>query len=86
MIVKIVLLIALLQLLRITGKPILCSGIYAGLILVMGLFMGMPFSDVLLSAAIGFALSTVYFYLLNMFSESGFYWPILIVGLLVGLV
>ena len=82
---KIILLLALLQLLRITGKPIVCSGIYAGLILIMGFFMGNPFFDVLLSTAIGFVLSTVYFYLLHLFSESGFYWLILVVGLAVGL-
>ena len=86
MIVKIILLLALLQLLRITGKPIVCSGIYAGLILIMGFFMGMPLSDVLLSTSIGLVLSTIYFYLLHMFSESGFYWLILIGGLIVGLV
>ena len=86
MIVKILLLLGLLQLLRVTGKPIYCSGIYAGLILIFGLLVGNPFLTVLLSTAIGFALSTIYFYLLHMFSESGFYWLILIVGLLIGLV
>lgn len=86
MIVKIILLLALLQLLRITGKSIVCSGIYAGLILIMGFFMGMPLSDVLLSTSIGLVLSTIYFYLLHMFSESGFYWLNLIGGLIVGLV
>jgi hypothetical protein len=86
MIVKIILLLGLLQLLRVTGKPIYCSGIYAGIILIFGLLTGNPFLAVLLSTAIGFALSTAYFYLLHMFSESGFYWLILIVGLFIGLV
>jgi hypothetical protein len=84
--VKILLLLGLLQLLRVTGKPIYCSGIYAGFILIFGLLTGIPFITVLLTTAIGFALSTVYFYLLHMFSESWFYWLILIVGLLIGLI
>jgi hypothetical protein len=86
MIVKILLLLGLLQLLRVTGKPIYCSGIYAGFILIFGLFLGSPFLNVLLFAAIGFVLSTIYFYLLHMFSDSWFYWLILIVGLSIGLV
>jgi hypothetical protein len=86
MIVKILLLLGLLQLLRVTGKPIYCSGIYAGFILIFGLFLGNPFLNVLLFAAIGFVLSTIYFYLLHMFSDSWFYWLILIVGLSIGLV
>jgi hypothetical protein len=86
MIVKILLLLGLLQLLRVTGKPIYCSGIYAGFILIFGLFLGNPFLNVLLFAAIGFVLSTIYFYLLHMFSDSWFYWLILIVGLLIGVI
>ena len=86
MIVKIILLLGLLQLLRVTGKPFYCSGIYAGIIFIFGLLTGNPFIAVLFSIAIGFALSTVYFYLLHMFSESGFYWLILIVGFLIGLI
>ena len=84
--IKIVILLGLLQLLRVTGKPILCSSIYAVLIFIFGLLFGGPFTDVLLFTAIGFILSTVYFYLLDMFSDSGFYWLILIVGLLIGLI
>ena len=83
---KIIILLALLQLLRITGKPIVCSGIYAALVFLMGFFMNNPLFDVLLFTAIGFVLSTVYFYLLHMFSESVFYWLILVVGLVIGLV
>ena len=86
MIVKILLLLGLLQLLRVTGKPIYCSGIYAGFILIFGLFLGNPLLNVLLFAAIGFVLSTIYFYLLHMFSDSWFYWLILIEGLSIGLV
>lgn len=82
MIVKIILLLGLLQLLKVTGKPIYCSGIYAGFIIIFGLFSGNPFITVLLSTTIGFTLSTVYFYLLHMLGESGFYWLILIVGLI----
>lgn len=86
MIVKILLLLGLLQLLRVTGKPIYCSIIYALFILIFSLLIGNPLIHALLITAISFALSTVYFYLLHMFSESIFYWPILIVGLLIGLI
>ena len=86
MIVKILLLLGLLQLLRVTGKPIHCSSIYAGFILISGFFLGNPFLTILFYATIGFALSTIYFYLLHTFSDSWFYWLILIVGLFIGVI
>jgi len=84
--INIIILIALLQLLRVTGKPLYCSAIYAVLIFIFGLVFGDSITAVLISTAIGFALSTAYFNLLDMFSDSGFYWLILIVGLFIGLI
>ena len=84
--IKIVILIALLKLLDITGKPLLCSGIYTGMILAFSTVTGGPFLAVIISTVLGFVLSTAYFALLDYFNESGYYWIIMIVGLLIGLV
>jgi len=84
--IKIIILVALLQLLRVTGKPIYCSAIYTGIIFIFGIFFGESVTAVLFSTALGFALSTAYFYLLDMYSDSGYYWVILIVGLLIGFI
>lgn len=86
MIPKVILLIGLLKLLDVSGKPLLYSGIYAGIVFCLGLFFGAPFLSVLMSTGIVFGLSTAYFFLLNHFSESGYYWVILVIGLLIGLV
>jgi hypothetical protein len=83
---KIVILVALLQLLKVTGKPFYCSVIYAAILFLFGFIFGESITDTLLAAAIGFVLSTAYFYLLHTFSDSGFYWFILIFGLLIGLI
>lgn len=84
--IKIIILVALLQILRVTGKPIYCSAIYASIIFIFSLILGESITAVLLGTTIGFVLSTVYFYLLDRFNDSGFYWPILIVGLFIGLI
>ena len=83
---KMIFLLGLLKLLAMSGKPFLCSGLYAGFILVFKLLAGSTFDAVIIPTVIGFALSTVYFLLLNYFHESWLYWLILVVGLLIGLV
>jgi len=50
MIVKIILLLGLLQLLRVTGKLIYCSGIYAGFIIIFGVLKSGDNSKSLTSA------------------------------------
>lgn len=83
---KILVLIALIQLLNRTDKPFLCSGIYAFFVLSVNLIFEAPLQIALISAAIAFALASVYFWLLNYFKHGWAYWAILIGGILIGLV
>ena len=86
MVIRILVLIGLVKLLDVSNKPFLCSGIYAGVVLLFGLFLFYPLISVLLSVAIAFALSSLYFYLLDRFLDTKIFWVILIVGLAIGLV
>ncbi|WP_045859808.1 hypothetical protein [Teredinibacter purpureus] len=83
---KIVMLVALIQILYQTNKPILCAGIYAGIGFVLGLLFGSGFLYVVISSAIAFGLALVYFALLNNFKDGMLHWVILIGGLVIGLV
>ena len=87
MIFKILILAGLIRLLIATEQPFLCSGLYAGGVLVLGLIFGVPFVTMLIAATISFALASLYFWLLVRFEGSGpIWWLILIFGLVIGLV
>jgi hypothetical protein len=87
MIIKFVLLAVLIRLLLATDKPFLCSGIYAGVALLLGLIFGNPFLAVLIHAAISFLLASLYFWLLDKLEGSEvLWWLVAIVGILIGLV
>ena len=86
MIFKIVFLVGLIQLLYKSEKPFLCSGIYAGLVLILSLALGAGVIGALITAVIGFVLASIYFWLLNEFSDGPLHWGILVGGLLIGLV
>lgn len=86
MIFKILILIALLQLLYKTENPFLCSGIYAAVVLVSGLIFGGSLLSMLGLSVLVFALATLYFWLLNEFKDGALHWGIMIGGLLLGLV
>ena len=80
MICKIFLLAVLVRLLIATDKPFLCSGLYAGVIFIFGLILG-PFQAALVSAAVGFLLTSIYFWLLDRFDTSPvLWWIIAVVG------
>jgi hypothetical protein len=85
-ILKIIVLVGLIRLLVATEKPILCSGIYTGIAFFFGLIMGNPFWSVLFSSAIGFALASLYFWLLDQIQDGALWWIVLIGGLAIGLV
>jgi hypothetical protein len=85
MIVKILILIGLVGLLRSTNKPFLCAGIYAVAGFLINL-MYSPLREVLMASMIGFFLSWLYFFLLDKFENSVWWWIILLGGLAVGLV
>lgn len=86
LIVKVILLIALLRVLVITEKPVLCAGIYAGVGLILSLFLGFGLMGSLVGALVGFILSFIYFWLLNKYNHGPAYFIILIIGLGIGLV
>lgn len=86
LILKAVFLASLVKLLIATNKPLLCASIYVSLGFIFGLLLERPFAYVLLSTAISFVLALLYFWLLDRFEDSGMFWVILIVGLLIGIV
>ena len=85
-IVKVLILVALIKLLLATDKPGVCAGVYAGVGVLFGLMLGVPFNRVLLGGGIGFALALVYFWLLARTEGSGVFWLVAIGGIFIGLV
>jgi hypothetical protein len=84
--VKVLLIASLVKLLIQTNKPVWCAEIYAAFVFIMALIFGKPLIVVIIASAIAFCLAFLYFWLLNKFEDSGLFWLILILGLLVGLV
>lgn len=84
---KIILLVALIRVLVITDKPLLCSGIYSALALVFGLLSGHSILAVVITAVIGFGLASLYFWALSRLEDSqGLWWLVAIGGILIGVV
>lgn len=86
MFLKIIILLGLWRLLSVTGKPFICSGIYAGIVFIYSLAYGEAFIPVFISIIIVFLLASLYFWLLSYFNSGVLYWIVLFVGLLIGLV
>lgn len=85
LVLKVFLIVALIKILLITDQPFLCSGLYAGVMLLLVLAFGAPLAAALLVALIGFVGASIYFWLLSRFEDSGLiWWLILIAGLVVG--
>ncbi|MEN6306839.1 MAG: hypothetical protein ABFD91_03710 [Anaerohalosphaeraceae bacterium] len=84
--IGIILLAALIKLVLVTERPWLCAGLYAAISFVLRLCFGASLGVVLLHTAIVFGLVGLYFWLLDRYSESGLFWLILIVGLVIGFV
>ena len=74
---------ALVRLLIALDKPFLCSGLYAVLILAMGLLSvhagQANYMQILIPAAIGFAVSSAIFVLLSK-TDGRAWWATLIIG------
>lgn len=79
-------LIALIQILIQTNKPFLCSGIYGAIAALFALFLGHGFSGAIIGGGVAFLLSSIYFWLLERFDGSFWWWSIAIGGLAIGLV
>lgn len=80
-IIEIFIVIALVRLLIATDKPFLCSGIYGVVICLLGMAFAGPTASVFISGAIAFALGSLYFWLLDRFSEGIIWWVIMLVGM-----
>ena len=83
---KIILLVALIRLLIVTDKPLLCSGIYTAAVVLLSLAFRGPSLVILIAAPLAFAFSTLYFWLLSKLDDSLWWWVVLVLGLVIGLV
>jgi len=81
---------ALVKLLLVTDRPMLCAGLYTTLVALLGLFgLTLGFGSILwflLFIVVRFGLSLLYFSLLSRFEGTGLWWVILIMGLFLGVV
>lgn len=84
MILKGILLGALIKFLLAMDKPFWCAGIYTTAIFLLGLLGVMAGSYTFVALLIGITMiavaSTVYFFLLSRFAETGLWWIIMLVG------
>jgi len=85
-VVKILLLVGLIRLLTATNKPMLCTGIYTCASVAFALMFAKPWLYIVIATPIAFGLAFLYFWLLDRFEETGWFYVVLIVGLAVGLV
>ena len=83
MIIKIFIVIALVRLLVATDQPFLCSGIYAVIVCIFGMAFAGPTSAVFVGAAIAFVLASLYFWLLDRYSEGIIWWVIMLAGMFI---
>jgi heme/copper-type cytochrome/quinol oxidase subunit 4 len=90
MIIKVLLLAALLKLLIVSDKPLLCAVLYTvvafGLNAVMWIAGDTSIFVVLFLGVVQFLCSFVYFWLLYRIGEGALWWGVLIVGLAIGMV
>ena len=85
-VVKILLLVGLIRLLIATNKPMLCTGIYTGAAVAFALMFERPLLYILIATPISFGLAFLYFWLLDRYEETRWFYVVLIVGLVIGLV
>ena len=83
---QILLLVGLVKLLLTTEKPELCAGIYAVFVFVFSLLLDAGLIASLVGSLISGALAFVYFWLLDRFRDTIWFWVTLVVGLVIGLI
>ena len=81
MIFRIIILVALTQLLSLTDRPFLCTGLYAAFVIVFGLFTGVSISVIAISGGISIAVLGLYFWLLDRFHSGLLHWIIFLLGI-----
>ena len=85
-ILKLLILFGLVKLLEQNEKPILCAAIYSVIFFVLSFSMDTGFVDALIGGILSFAFAAMYFWLLDRFMNSGWFWPIFAFGILLGFV
>jgi hypothetical protein len=86
LIFRVLILVGLIRLLIETNKPFLCSGIYGAVAALGALMSGGGLTGLAVAGALGFVMSSVYFWLLNYLDGSFLWWVVMVLGLLIGLV
>jgi hypothetical protein len=88
--IKIIIIAALIKLLIVTDKPLLCAALYTSVVFALNTVSVMggrcSLFALLVATVISFVLSTLYFFLLSRFSEGILFWVIAIVGIFIGLI
>jgi hypothetical protein len=84
--IKILILVALIKLVLATDKVMVCAAVYVGIAVLFSLAVGTPITRVAITAVVGFALAALYFFLLSRTQESGLFWVIAILGIVIGFV
>ncbi len=81
--IDIVVIVALLKLLAELERPFLCAGIYAGTQAFFGLVAGEGPVDIILRAAVWFAIFALWFWIMTRFETGGSgWWTTLVLGFL----
>ena len=73
-------LVAWIKILSIAGRPKICAVLYVLPFIFYTFVMGTPFTAAVTGGAILFGYIFLYFWLLDYFTESWWYWLILIIG------
>jgi len=83
---KLLIIIGLVRVLALTHKPFLCSGIYTAMVSIFIVLSNNPFYHSVILIGIAFALSSLYFWLLDWLEGKGaLYWVVFILGFIIPL-
>jgi len=84
---RFVFIIGLVRLLAITNKPFLCSGIYTALASIFIALSDRPVHHSFIIIVVVFALSSIYFWLLDWLESRGIvWWIVFILGFLIPMI
>ena len=81
-IIYILILIALIKLLLITEKPLLCAVVFALIAAFFGLLLGAGLAVVAIVMVVNFGFAWLYFWLLDRFQATAIFWVVLFGGIL----
>jgi hypothetical protein len=86
MVLHVAFLICLVKLLVETEKPFLCAVIYVALKIAIMFMFSQSLLYVVVAVPVSFGLAWLYFWLLNRFFGSVWFWVVMIGGLAIGIV